>query len=142
MSDPGASAVDHLAPLPRDRSVGIGCTTTYDHAFIGVYAGVGGTGADTTTSGLTGKAATTDDAIEIVMEGPCKVRSRPMNTNGSTPGAGPVAAGDPMATSFADGTFTGITALLPGYVAKIVAVDANASMVTTTDTIINAVLLP
>lgn len=122
--------------------VAIGCTTTYDHAIIGIYAGVGGTGADTTTSGLTGKAATTDDAIEVVLEGPIKVRSRPANTNGTTPGVGPVAAGDPLGYFFADGTFSGVTALVAGSVAKLVAVDANASTVTTTDTIINALILP
>lgn len=45
-------------------------TTTTDHVAIGVYEGIGGTGADATLSGLTGKAAVTNDLVQITVLGP------------------------------------------------------------------------
>lgn len=42
---------------------------TQDHLVVGVYEGIGGTGADTTATGATGKDAVTNDIISVTTLG-------------------------------------------------------------------------
>lgn len=65
------------------RSV-IAANSTDSGQIFGFYEGVGGTGAATSTTGLTGFAAVTGDAVEIVTRGYVAARGRMTATNANT----------------------------------------------------------
>ena len=108
-------------------------TTAADHAFFGIYEGVGGTGAAATITGLTGNAALTGDIVEITIGGPAKVLAY------DTTGNAPVAYG-PASFAVTAGIATLAAALAAGICARVTFREAQASTSTagaTTDVFIN-----
>jgi hypothetical protein len=107
-------------------------TTALDHAFFGIYEGVGGSGAAPSISGLSGRAAVTGDTVSITVRGPAKVLA--YDTSANAP-----AAGDALGFAVTAAIATKVTALLAGHCARVIAREAQASTSTagaTTDVFI------
>lgn len=108
-------------------------TTAQDQAFFGIYEGVGGTGAATAVSGMTGRDAIAGDIVEITVGGQAKVLAY------DTSGNAPVAYG-PASFAVTAGIATLAAALAAGICARVTFREGQASTSTsgaTTDVFIN-----
>lgn len=89
----------------------------------GIYVGDGGTGAVTTTTGLSGRATAAGDIIEVVSRGFCNVRGRMTATNANTLSTTNV--GQILGAATVDYTFN-IVAMTAGQTPKVVLSTAGA----------------
>lgn len=94
-------------------------TTAADHAFFGIYEGVGGSGALASISGLTGRAAVAGDLVEITVRGPAKVLAYDSGSNAP-------AAYDPASFAVTAGIATKAAALAAGICARVTFREAQA----------------
>lgn len=108
------------------------CNTANDHALFGVYQGSGG--SQTVVTNVTnlngGRAATTDDQIECVIEGPVYVRARMSATNAGT--LSTTNANSALGPSAIEGTFEIASAPAASLVAKVVLL-GTGTLTNTTD---------
>lgn len=68
----GSTVVFSTATLTPPNLVGVVGAANQDYLFVGIYDGVGGTGAADATYG--GRAAVSGDAIELICKGPVYAR--------------------------------------------------------------------
>ena len=108
------------------------CNTANDHALLGLYQGNGGslTVVTNVTNLNGGRAATTDDQVEIVVEGPVYVRARMSATNAGT--LSTTNAISALSPSAIEGTFEIASAPAASIVAKVVLV-GTGTLTNTTD---------
>lgn len=90
--------------------------TANDHAFIGVYEGRGGSGAEATISGLTGRAAVDGDVIYLTAYGVAETLCDGTTTD--------IAAGNALSLAEDAAEFTASAAVDAGVAAKAIALEA------------------
>lgn len=125
------AAITVAVPVRVDTSTPLGvgviaCNSTYDHAILGFYEGIGGSGASTTLAAYHGQgyAAVTGDQVEVLVEGPTKTLGRMTATNANTLAATQI--GVALGCASVDYQFNIVSALAAGIKAQVLLHSAGA----------------
>ena len=143
------AAITVGVPVHVSTATPIGClviaaTSTFDHNILGIYEGIGGSGAVVTNvTNINGMmAAVTNDQIEVLLEGPTYVRGRMAATNTLT--LSTTFAYFAMGCATVDGVYEVIAAPAAGLVARVVlhGTGTNTNVTTTEASAILAYVNP
>ena len=122
---PVGAAVQHDLTSNTSATLVVPTVIGEDHVFCGVYEGKGGTGADTTTSGLSGKAAVDGDIVYVTTHG---LATALVGGGGTT-----IASGTLLGCAVTAGQLSVVsTALVAGAIAPILSLGTTTSTATGT----------